>query len=397
MASAALAPHPTGPVVPPSATGTGSLPRQALWDGPLVYRSPSSPPLHIILVEKANQSLRLYRFDGAYTLIKTYPCATGEKTGKKREENDEKTPEGIYFNTKTYRDRKITVFGDRAFELNYPNPYDALEGNGGHGIYIHGSNRSISPYSTNGCVALDNTNLADLDSRIDVKQTPVIIGETLPYRFNVPGTEMAAILPALQQAMRPAELAPSDASIENLTVLAYRDTRLAMGRVHGKAPTDPAGLSRLYMNRPTPDMTVLIRREWLAEGPATVSVRPQPVSAIAQVKNTVESWRKAWESKNIDTYIGLYHPDFESNGKNRSQWKAYKARLNRKYARISVGVRSLRVSVDGDTATATFRQRYRSDAFKSNGYKKLELKRENGDWKILREESFRKKPSGWPA
>ncbi|MFH1981241.1 MAG: L,D-transpeptidase family protein [Pseudomonadota bacterium] len=396
VATAALAPSPA-----PRDTPTGTTPD--LWDGPIVYRHPGSGPLNLILVEKKTQSLRLYRFDGAYTLIKTYPCATGEKQGKKREENDEKTPEGIYFNTKTYRDRKITVFGDRAFELNYPSPYDTLEGNGGHGIYIHGSNRSVSPNSTNGCVALDNKNLADLDSRIDVKKTPVIIGDTLPYRFNPPGTEMAALLPTLQQAMRPAELAPADVSIEDLTVLAYRDTRLAVGRIHSKAPARLAGLSRLYMNRPSPEMTVLIRREWMAEAPATVSETttaaaiPPPSGPVEQVKSSVESWRKAWESKAIGTYIGHYHPDFESNGKNRGEWKAYKDRLNQKYKRISVGVGSLRVSVDGDSATATFRQRYRSDAFKSEGYKKLTLKREKDGWKILREDSYSSKPPGWPA
>lgn len=394
VASAALAPPAPTPVAvhsQPRPTKTNA------WDGPIVYRAPGSPPLHLILVEKATQTLKLYRFDGAYALIKTYACATGEAKGKKRVENDEKTPEGIYFNTKIYRDRKVTVFGDRAFELNYPNPYDAMEGNGGHGIYIHGSNRKVTPYSTNGCVALDNADLADLDKRIDVKETPVIIGETLPYRFNAPGGDLASLLPTVRQAMRPASLARSDAPVEDLTVLAFGDTRLATGRLKDGTGKTAGGRSRLYMAQPSPEMTMLIRREWLAEAPPTPPKAGAASSDAAAVERTVESWRQAWEGKAIEAYIAHYHSSFSSNGKNRSQWKGYKARLNKKYRRIQVGISGLTVSVAGDTATARFKQRYRSDAFSSDGYKKLQLKREKGGWKILRETSYRDKPPGWPA
>jgi len=286
--------------------------------------------------------------------------------------------------------------------LNYPNPYDAIEGNGGHGIFIHGSNRSVSPYSTNGCVALDNADLADLDGRIDVKETPVIIGETLPYRFNRPGSDMAPLLPVIQQAMRPAKIAREGATVEELTVLAYGGDRVAMGRLRGKDPASRAGRSRLYMSRLSPELTVLIKREWLAEAPSGQA--PKPAGGTARlsptaeaVKGTVESWRRAWESKAIDDYISHYHEDFSSKGRTREAWKAYKGRLNKKYRRISVDVSQIKISVKGDTATAAFRQRYRSDSFKSNGYKKLELKREQGQWKIHREVSYANKPKGWPS
>jgi lipoprotein-anchoring transpeptidase ErfK/SrfK len=257
VASAAQTPDAVTP--PPMPSASTDAVRAGQWDGPVLYRSQGSPPLHLILVEKTRQTLRLFRFDGGYSLVKTYPCATGENEGKKRKENDERTPEGIYFNTKTYRDRKVTVFGDRAFELNYPNPYDNMEGNGGRGIYIHGSNRPVTPFSTNGCVAMDNAHLADLDSRVDMKKTPIIIGEKLPYRFNAPGADMAPLLPVIRQAMRPKELDRQKASIEGLTVLAYGDDRLAVGTVRGEAPTAARGESRLYMSRLAPEMTVLIK------------------------------------------------------------------------------------------------------------------------------------------
>jgi ketosteroid isomerase-like protein len=71
--------------------------------------------------------------------------------------------------------------------------------------------------------------------------------------------------------------------------------------------------------------------------------------------------------------------------------------LNRKYKRISVRLQDLHVIVDGDTATALFRQHYRSDAFTSAGYKKLRLKREKDRWLIYRETAYPNKPPDWPS
>ena len=72
-----------------------------LWDGPVLYRKASNEPIHLILIEKDLQALHLCRYDGHYQLVKTYRCVTGKLRGDKQVENDEKTPEGIYFNVKT--------------------------------------------------------------------------------------------------------------------------------------------------------------------------------------------------------------------------------------------------------------------------------------------------------
>ena len=162
-----------------------------LWDGPILFYKGNGKPIYLILVEKAFQKLHLYRYNGRYQLIKSYDCSTGEQPGKKQKENDEKTPEGIYFNVKSYRDSKITLFGDRAFELSYPDIFDHLEGNDGNGIFIHGSNQTIKPFSTNGCVVLNIRDLADLDRRVPLKKTPVIIANHLPYRFEPPKKQLS--------------------------------------------------------------------------------------------------------------------------------------------------------------------------------------------------------------
>ena len=372
-----------------------------LWDGPVLYHKAGSEPIHLILVEKATQKLHLYLYDGRYRRIKSYSAATGENQGKKKREKDEKTPEGIYFNTKTYRDSKITIFGDRAFGLNYPDVFDKFEGNRGSGIFVHGSDKDVSPFSTNGCIALDNHDLADLDQRIRFKKTPVIIGERLPYRFKTMERDVSELIPFLKQAMVPEKHAHLKSDFSSLTVLGFGERVVATGTVRIKEAGNLEGVSRLYLAGPGKNLLVLVKREWDEKKVSSVSAKAKP-RQVSQDKNRiaalVESWRKAWEGKKLNTYINHYHPAFKSGGKNLSAWKSYKGRLNKNYRWISVKLSGVKVKqVDSRKAFAYFKQNYSSNTFRSERYKRLEFRKKGASWKIFRERSFPQKLAGWPT
>jgi L,D-transpeptidase catalytic domain len=233
-----------------------------LWDGPILFHKGNGEPVHLILVEKALQKLYLYCYDGRYQLIKSYNCSTGEHRGKKQKEHDQKTPEGIYFNITAYRDSKITLFGDRAFGLNYPDIFDNFEGNFGGGIFIHGSNRTIKPFSTNGCVVLKTHDLADLDQRVSLEKTPVIIGEHLPYRFEPAGKEPSELMMLLKQAMLPERYQPLDRKFRYITVFGFEKRIVAVSEVRIEDRKNTHGFSRLYLYRPGKNLLVLLKREW---------------------------------------------------------------------------------------------------------------------------------------
>lgn len=233
-----------------------------LWEGPILFHQGSGEPVHFILVEKALQKLHLYRYDGLYKLIKSYTCSTGEKHGKKRKEKDEKTPEGIYFSNKVYRDSKITIFGDRAFGLNYPDVFDDLEGNRGSGIFIHGTNRDMKPFSSNGCVVLQNLDIADLDNRIQIQNTPIIIGEQLPFRFESTSNVVSELIPLLKQAMIPKQYANLESEFHYITVLGFQKRIVAFGEILINDAKVHIGFSRLYLVRPAKNLLVIVKREW---------------------------------------------------------------------------------------------------------------------------------------
>jgi len=135
----------------------------------------SNGPNYFLVVEKSSQQLSLYQHDQELTLIRKFSSTTGENPGTKAFSGDSRTPEGIYFITEVYEDKKITVFGSRAFHLDYPNVFDKHSGHQGDGIFIHGTNKILEPFSTNGCITLDNIDLDELAPYLAVNSVPVII------------------------------------------------------------------------------------------------------------------------------------------------------------------------------------------------------------------------------
>jgi len=132
-------------------------------------------PIYLILIEKNLQRLRVLEHDGDLKVVAEYFSATGENLGIKELSGDAKTPEGVYFVTRIFIDKKVTIFGDKAFHLDYPNFFDLEAGRNGDGIYIHGTNTELKPYSTNGCVTMANDDLNDLEKYLNQAVTPVVI------------------------------------------------------------------------------------------------------------------------------------------------------------------------------------------------------------------------------
>jgi hypothetical protein len=144
-----------------------------------LYFYVDNTPVHFIVVEKSRQQLMVFEQGQSLKLLKTFVCATGENPGKKNTRGDLKTPEGIYFITQIYKDKEITVFGSRAYHLDYPNIFDKTAGLLGDGIFIHGTNKELMPYSTNGCITLANEDLDELAAYLSIDAVPIIVLESL--------------------------------------------------------------------------------------------------------------------------------------------------------------------------------------------------------------------------
>jgi len=124
---------------------------------------------------------------------------------------------------------------------------------------------------------------------------------------------------------------------------------------------------------------------------AAPAAAPAPAPAAsanttAAVEAAVADWAKAWSSRDMKAYLGAYAPNFTpTGGQNRKDWEADRRARIVPRSRISVDVSNLSVSVDGDRATANFRQAYSSDNLNITSRKRLDMVKSGDRWLIVRE------------
>lgn len=138
---------------------------------------------HAIIIDKTIQRLFVYRFDGT-SFQRTYEaaCSTGKNKGTKIRSGDARTPEGVYFPIKFFPDEDLgAIYGSMAFDLSYPNILDKKEGKNGNNIWLHGTDKLLTPYQSNGCVALENNDIEAISRFITLNETPIIIQDYIKW------------------------------------------------------------------------------------------------------------------------------------------------------------------------------------------------------------------------
>jgi len=109
-------------------------------------------------------------------------------------------------------------------------------------------------------------------------------------------------------------------------------------------------------------------------------------SDVAAISKAVREWAAAWSRKDVRGYLAFYAKDFHTpNGQARNAWEDEREARISKPGPIEVGIVNLKVSIDGDTATARFRQAYSSTNLKTTSTKTLVLGRRGSRWQILQE------------
>jgi murein L,D-transpeptidase YafK len=391
--------------------------------------APEAKTHHVILVEKASQQLFVYEFDGVYHLVSSYRCATGENEGDKQASGDRKTPEGIYFFTKACDEKHLNpTYGARAFPMNYPNLMDEQQDKDGNGIWLHGTNEALKERSTNGCIAMRNEDIVQLDPYIRLWETPIIVEEKLTYHDQTEaeqqGRDLALRIEGWREAWSQKQLDrylsyyTSAFRWKNLDLQGWRQKKERLNRLYSKISVQlddihlfrqgkvvlasfdelyrsdrfaSHGLKLLYLVQNSAEWRIL-GEEWRrsdhpSPAPLKLAAKPSvPVkSPEASIEDLVETWRRAWEKGDMQGYMACYHPDFQTDGMNIQGWKSYKKKLFRRSAERAVQLSDIQIQMNGTTALATFKQRYQAARHQDYGLKTLHLAQHKGRWTILKE------------
>lgn len=215
----------------------------------------------------------------------------------------------------------------------------------------------------------------------------VLTTELGSYPRVEPASQPRAVAAAAEPAPQPepegavaaeTEVAPADAELEPTAAApAPAPAGLEAEMTPASPPAEPAASPRseTITAKPVPEAT---------PKPAAEQLRPELERAVA-------TWAASWSQQRIKEYLGAYAADFQPTGySSREAWERVRRQRVAEPAFIEVEVDfetlTLRETDTGE-ASVTFVQHYRSDRFSDTVEKTLDLVREDGVWRIRRENS----------
>ncbi len=380
-------------------------------------------PDALLAIDKSKQIFLYFTKDSdtqTLSLDRKIPCTTGMVSGDKIKEGDKKTPEGIYFiEGKKEKGLDFGLYGDLAFVLNFPNPVDQAKGKTGHGIWIHGRGKPITPYETRGCVALNNHDINQLQSDIRLKRTPVVISDALTDTKESPQSkEITTLLVTMTRDWASAWDKKSsrffslydisyfsksfierkkrlfqkylwiDVVIDAITCITGSDYCVTyFNQLYAAPGFSSKGLKRLYWKHDKHGVWKIVGSEWF-EAPVDLTNQYRE-KLIRDVKPWLEGWRKSWEQGNIKQYL-TYYADNAVQGHLKGRIAIGKHKRNL----IQHGKKPTRITLSKPIATydngllhIRCMQKYCSEnGYTDQGMKDLVIQRlGEDDWKIVSE------------
>lgn len=163
----------------------------------------------------------------------------------------------------------------------------------------------------------------------------------------------------------------------------------------------PAPLPAPVAIKPAPVAPVAPVQPVVKPSPAPAPVvaaapTPEPKPAVAKVEASsgkerdvdaaIRAWVNAWSKKDLKGYFAFYGRDFNP-GKPRKAWEDERRSRIVSKRNISIKLTNMKITVNGNKATATFRQDYRADGLSIGGTKQLDLVRSGNTWLIVKESS----------
>lgn len=116
---------------------------------------------------------------------------------------------------------------------------------------------------------------------------------------------------------------------------------------------------------------------------------PESLSvARDELNESIENWRKDWESRDTERLLGHYSREFRDGKNDFQSFASSKRRVNagKSWIKISLsGLSIYRQPGQADLAIVSFEQDYRSSNLENQSRKRQYWQRENGRWRIVQE------------
>jgi len=114
-----------------------------------------------------------------------------------------------------------------------------------------------------------------------------------------------------------------------------------------------------------------------------------PLADKHKVLDLLQGWAWAWQTQSVSAYLDHYSVDFQpAAGITRQQWSVLRESRLQRPEWIKVQLTDLQIrSISSDHVQVRMRQDYSSDYYRDQTIKAVDLRRENQQWRIWREQS----------
>ena len=161
----------------------------------------------------------------------------------------------------------------------------------------------------------------------------------------------------------------------------------------GQRPSTASQTSSQVVAAPVASKAPVVSTALAATAPVTpAAAKALPASNAASggaerdVESAVRAWAAAWSGKDMGGYFESYGKNFATpNGQERKAWEEDRRKRIQGKSRISVKIESLSIAINGDKATAKFKQGYSADSLNVISRKTLNLAKAGDRWLIVRE------------
>lgn len=222
-----------------------------------------------------------------------------------------------------------------------------------------------------------------LDQNNSAVQPKLAVIRTLFTPAPAGAKSAAVVAAAAPEASRPAPTAKAVAPAAAPAPVAKAPAVPVPAPITAPAPAAKAVAPAPIPTAPPPAVVAKAPEASVPSAPAAAAV---PAASTAEVESAVRGWAAAWAGQDMDRYLAAYGPEFNpGGGQSRKSWEdERRARIVGKSS-ISVNIENLVINVNGQAATAKFRQIYRADNLNISSRKTLELQRSGNQWHIRKE------------
>jgi len=361
---------------------------------------------NVLLVDKSQQRLLVLksRAPQSVTAIDTFRITTGKIDGNKEKEGDKKTPEGIYRIVAAIPGNQLPPkYGPMAFVLDYPNRVDRILNRNGSNIWIHGRDEEIIDRQTEGCISLENRKLLELSRYISLRETPVIIIDSLYHNgHSLNNNEKFNLTDSLFVRWRESWETGDIEGLERLlsdhfqtqskqskkafiATKNYLETRYAWKEIGVDQlrflQSDEEALINfqqdylcpVFFSRGDKELHLLWSdSSWSIIGESFTATRPRVYVSTA-VNSFLRAWIHDWEAGQFEPYIAHYDSTFSSQSyPTLHDWAEYKKQVFSKSTAIKVVIEDVSVSSSAPRQwRVRFRQKYSSGNYRDTGQKTL--------------------------